>query len=365
MYKTSTLAAALATILVIHVPAHARDVPGPAAAGIGVGVGVAAGAGQQLARGEPGSISGVVSDAGRGGYLAGAEVRIAGEEVVAVTGSDGRFTRHRVPAGRHELTVSYIGRPDQNQAVDVVAGQSASVRVDVPLAGAVATEFDSVVVRAKPIAESEFAALQAQRSSTSLVNVVAADSIGRFPDQNVAAALSRLPGIAVERDQGQERYVNLRGAPSRWTTIAFDGVNVISPSGRTARLDTIPAAIASSVQARKDVTAAMPGETLAGNINIITRSAFDYPGLMAAADLGLGYNDLGGGAQYNAGGFISNTFADGRFGVLLSASRYEREMVTDNFETDWEKAKEDQEPGFETRTWADAHQNKLYRLTRS
>src|SRR5690606_7276459 len=245
MYKTSTLAAALATILVIHVPAHAGDVPGPAAAGIGVGVGV--GAGQQLARGEPGSISGVVSDAGRGGYLAGAEVRIAGEEVVAVTGSDGRFTLHRVPAGRHELTVSYIGRPDQNQAVDVVAGQTTSVELAVSLTGVAATDFDSVVVRAEPIAESEFAALQAQRSSTSLVNVVAADSIGRFPDQNVAAALSRLPGIAVERDQGQERYVNLRGAPSRWTTIAFDGVNVISPAGRVARLDTIPSSIASQV----------------------------------------------------------------------------------------------------------------------
>ncbi|KAK0332408.1 hypothetical protein LTR94_025015, partial [Friedmanniomyces endolithicus] len=224
---------------------------------------------------------------------------------------------------------------------------------------------DVVVVASRPFAESEAAALQIQRSSTSLVNVVAADSIGRFPDQNIAAALSRLPGVAVERDQGQERFVNLRGAPSRWTTIAFDGVNVISPSGRTARMDTIPSAIAGSVQARKAVTAAMPGETLAGNINIITRGAFDYPGFEAAADLGLGYNDLGGGEQYNIGGFISETFADGRFGVLVSASRYEREMVTDNFETDWEVATEDREPGSETRAWADAHQNKLYRLTRS
>ncbi|MEN1929918.1 TonB-dependent receptor [Luteimonas sp. MJ250] len=362
MHKTSTLAAALATILVIHVPAHAGDVPGPAAAGIGIGAGT--GAGQQLARGEAGSISGVVTDAGRGGYLAGAEVRIAGEEVVAVTGSDGRFSLHRVPAGRHELTVSYIGRPDQNQAVDVVAGQSASVRVDVPLAGAVATEFDSVVVRAKPIAESEFAALQAQRSSTSLVNVVAADSIGRFPDQNVAAALSRLPGIAVERDQGQERYVNLRGAPSRWTTIAFDGVNVISPAGRVARLDTIPSSIASQVIARKAITAAMPSETLAGNIDIITRSPFDYEGLKIGADVGIGYNDLGGGSQYNWGGFISNKFADDRWGLLVSASKYSRDMVTDNFESDPEVADEDQEPGGEGRVWFDAHQNKLYRLTR-
>jgi len=312
-----------------------------------------------------GEITGVVLDGARSGFLVGAEVRIEGQDVVAVTNSEGRYTLRRIPAGQHTLTISYFGRSPARVAARVAADVTTTVDVTVGGGDASANLGDIVVVASRPIAESEAAALQIQRSSTSLVNVVAADSIGRFPDQNIAAALSRLPGVAVERDQGQERYVNLRGAPSRWTTIAFDGVNVISPSGRTARMDTIPSAIAGSVQARKAVTAAMPGETLAGNINIITRGAFDYPGFKVAADLGLGYNDLGGGEQYNIGGFISDTFADGKFGVLVSASRYEREMVTDNFETDWEMATEDRETGSETRAWADAHQNKLYRLTRS
>lgn len=360
MYRTTTLAAALALALGLHTQAHAETTLNPAAAMAG------AGDGQLASRAESGTVSGVVTDAGRGGYLAGAEVRIGGRTVVDATGSDGAFTLHRVPAGRHELTVSYVGRPDFTQDIDVVAGQTTSVVLDVGQSGnAEATDFDSVVVTAaRPIAESEYAALQAQRASTSLVNVVAADSIGRFPDQNVAAALSRLPGIAVERDQGQERYVNLRGAPSRWTTIAFDGVNVISPAGRVARLDTIPSAIGSQVVARKAVTAAMPSETLAGNIDIITRSPFDYEGLKIGGELGIGYNDLGGGQQYNWGGFISNKFADDRWGLLVSASQYSRDMVTDNFESDPEVADEDQEPGNDGRVWFDAHQNKLYRLTR-
>lgn len=313
-----------------------------------------------------GEVGGVVTDSGRGGFLVGAEVRLAGADVVAVTNSEGRFALRRVPEGRHTLIVSYVGREEQRVPITVVAGAPTTANVALGAFAADAASVADVVVRAsRPQAESEAAALQIQRSSTSLVNVVAADAIGRFPDQNIAAALSRLPGVAVERDQGQERYVNLRGAPSRWTTIAFDGVNVVSPGGRTARMDTIPAAIASQVQARKAITAAMPGETLAGNINIVTRGAFDYPGFKAAADAGLGYNDLGGGTQYEAGGFVSNTFADGRFGVLLSASHYERDMVTDNFETDWEIASEDQEPGFEDRAWAGGYRNKLYRLTRS
>lgn len=314
--------------------------------------------------GQSGAVTGAVTD-GRGeSFLSGAEVRVAGLGVVAVTNSEGRYTLRGVPAGQHTLIVSYFGRPTHEMSVFVEDGQTITTNITFGVSGSATTVDDIVVTGSRPQAESEAAALQVQRSSLSLVNVVAADAIGRFPDQNVAAALSRLPGVAVTRDQGQERTIQVRGAPARWTTIAYDGVNVISPSGRSARMDTSPSAIANSVQMRKAITAAMPGESLAGNINIVTRGAFDYPGFKAAADLGLGYNDLGGGDQYTIGGFVSNTFADGLFGVLLSASRYEREMVTDNFEAQWEVAPEDREPGWEERTWVHRMDHRHYRLVR-
>ena len=186
-----------------------------------------------------------------------------------------------------------------------------------------------------------------------------------FPDQNIAAAVSRLPGVSVGRDQGQERYISLRGAPATWTTLAFDGVNVISPAGRETRFDTIPSSIASQTIIRKAVTADMPGETVAGNINIITRSPFDYRGFKIALDGGYGFNDLGEGKQYNVSGFVSKRFANDTLGVLLGASRYERDMVTDNFENSWEISPEDQEAGGDQRIWASKTQNKLYRLNRS
>ena len=66
-----------------------------------------------------------------------------------------------------------------------------------------------VVTGARPIAESEAAALKVQREADSLVTVAASDSVGRLPDQNIAQAASRLPGIAIERDQGQARYLSL------------------------------------------------------------------------------------------------------------------------------------------------------------
>ena len=72
---------------------------------------------------------------------------------------------------------------------------------------------EEVVVVGKPIKQSETAAILAKRDALNVTDSISADTIGRFPDQNLADSLARIPGVAIERDQGQARYVNLRGAP--------------------------------------------------------------------------------------------------------------------------------------------------------
>lgn len=223
-----------------------------------------------------------------------------------------------------------------------------------------------IVTGSRPIAESEAAALAIQRAADSLVTVAAADGIGRLPDQNIAQAAGRLPGIAIERDQGQARYISLRGAPNYWTTLSFDGINVVSPEGRDARFDSIPSAIASQIIVSKAVTPDMPGETVSGNVNIITRSAFDYKGLRVAGKAGAGIAELGDRKEYEASLVVSDRFAvgDGEIGIVVSGSYYERNQITDNFEIDWERVGQDTRPGAATRFWARETENKLYRLTR-
>ena len=236
-----------------------------------------------------------------------------------------------------------------------------------------------VVVGSRPIAESLAAALAVQKNSDSLVSVLAADSIGRLPDQNIAQAISRLPGLSVQRDQGQARYVNIRGAPLQWTTLSFDGIYVISPEGRDARFDSLPSAIASQVVVNKAVTPDLNGETIAGNVNIVTRSAFDYKGLHFQAKGGAGFNDLGNGPEYEASAVLSNRWETGigDIGALISGSYYQREMNTENFEIDWETVDQDVRPtgsgddrntllgtGSGARVWGREIENKFYRLTR-
>lgn len=218
---------------------------------------------------------------------------------------------------------------------------------------------DVVVTARRPLAESQAAALQIQRNSDSLVSVLSADAVGALPDQNIAFAVGRLPGVGVERDQGQARYINLRGAPVYWTTLSFDGLSVVSPEGRSTRFDNIPSAIASLITVEKAIVPSMPGDTVAGNVDIRTRRAFDYKGQKITGKLGVGRVKLGGGDELDSNLVYSNVFGD-RFGIVAQASYYSREMATDNWETD---------PYLSNtvapeKHFAREHENKHYRLTR-
>ncbi|MFY8208932.1 MAG: TonB-dependent receptor plug domain-containing protein, partial [Caulobacter sp.] len=216
-----------------------------------------------------------------------------------------------------------------------------------------------VVTARRPLAESQAAAMQIQKNSDSLISVLSADAIGDLPDQNIAFAVGRLPGVAVERDQGQARYVNLRGAPVYWTTLSFDGLSVVSPEGRATRFDNIPSAIASLITVEKAIVPSMPGDTVAGNVDIRTRRAFDYKGQKFTGKLGVGRVKLGGGDELDSNLVYSNVFGD-KLGIVAQASYYSREMATDNWETD---------PYLSNtvapeKRFAREHENKHYRLTR-
>ncbi|OUV63148.1 MAG: hypothetical protein CBC82_04510 [Cellvibrionales bacterium TMED122] len=197
-------------------------------------------------------------------------------------------------------------------------------------------EVEEVVVTANPIRDSQQSALDAKRLANNVVDVIAADTIGRFPDQNLAESLARLPGIAVERDQGQARFLNMRGAPFRWTGIAFDGIDVPgAENGRIPRFDSFPSTITSRIDANKAVLPSMPGESVAGYININTFNAFAAEGLSLALDFGIGEQDLGGGdIERNS---IRGSWSNGNFGVTAFYSKNRREQVTDNREYELER----------------------------
>lgn len=185
-----------------------------------------------------------------------------------------------------------------------------------------------------PIRDAQAAALREQRLSDNLTNIIASDTVGRFPDQNSAAALARLPAVAVQRDQGQERYIQVRGAPNRWTSVSFDGVPIVGVdeggSTRAFRFDAVPAVMLSSIAVNKSLTPDLPAEAVVAEIDLRSYSPFDARGLAVQGELGYGWMELGGGEQRQ--GSLRLSWSNDDFGFMLGGSHYRRNQTTDNRE---------------------------------
>lgn len=194
-------------------------------------------------------------------------------------------------------------------------------------------EANEIVVTGS-IVQSQAASIEAKRDALNLVDVAAADSVGRFPDQNSAAALSRLPAVAVQRDQGQERYIQVRGAPNRWTSVMIDGVPMVGVDEggdtRAFRFDAIPAVILSSLVVNKSLTPALQADAIVASIDLRTVSPLERKGLHVTGDLGYGFMDQGNDEQRQ--GSLRLSWANDKVGIVIGGSHYRRKQLTDNRE---------------------------------
>lgn len=218
------------------------------------------------------------------------------------------------------------------------AAQQIAIAETRPLSDATAPETEpgegAEIVVTGSIVEAQRSSIAQKRIADNLVDIAAADAVGRFPDQNSAAALARLPAVAVQRDQGQERYIQVRGAPNRWTSVSIDNVPVIGVdeggTTRAYRFDAIPAVLLSGLAINKSLTSNLQAEAIVANIDLRTYSPMSEKGLNVQDDLGYGIMALGGGEQRQ--GSLRASWSNDVFGVVLGGSHYRRHQVTDNRE---------------------------------
>ena len=140
-------------------------------------------------------------------------------------------------------------------AVPVAATPLPNTAADGAAATAEATATsDDIVVTGNRLAERR--ALQAKRSADNAVEALYANDVGKLPDQNVAEAVRRLPGLSVANDQGESRYVIIRGVNPNLVNVVLNGLTLPAPEpdGRQVKLDDIPSALISSVVVTKSLT---------------------------------------------------------------------------------------------------------------
>jgi len=205
-----------------------------------------------------------------------------------------------------------------------------------PAHAADAPAVEELVVTASILDQNQ-RAIEQQKVSNNTVDVVSSDAIGRFPDPNVAEALQRLPGVGVERDQGEGRYVNVRGAPAAFSSVTVNGVSLPSqdPTSRAVSLDTLPADLVSKIEVSKTLRPDQEADSISGAINLVTRSAFDSDGRSISGLIGRSSNDYGGRDERYVL-TASDLFGDQRqFGAVISASYSRTDRKPENVETGW------------------------------
>jgi len=267
-----------------------------------------------------GILAGRVRD-GSGNPLAGARVTVADTNLSAVTERDGEYYLGTVPAGSYTVRVTYLGLPSRDELIVVTAGERPSLDVRVG-----ATDSDEVVQLEAMSIEGQRAgqarALNLQRASENLKEIVAADAIGRFPDQNTAEAMQRLSGVALERDQGEGRFISIRGMTASLNSTQIDGVNVPSSERNTRKvnLDTIPSELLDSIELTKALTPDMDGDAIGGSVNLKTKTAFSQEGRILNVSAEGQYTKYADQWGHKYAVTAGSKFGNDRWGILVTLS---------------------------------------------
>ena len=263
-----------------------------------------------------GTISGRVTDAS-GAVLRAARVEVQPGGASTFTDDQGQYVMPDLPAGEYQVTTSYVGFNPQTKRVVVAVGQTA--KQDVILKVASTTE--EVIVTAER-GRGEAEAINRTLESDNILQVLPVEVITSLPNTNIADALGRMPSVTLERDEGEGKYVQIRGLEPRLANVTIDGVNVPSPESgvRQIKLDVIPANLVDSVEINKTLSANQDGDAVAGSVNLVTKT----PGEKATLYLnGIGgYTPIiGGRSLYEVDGTVGKRFgASKRLGVIFGGS---------------------------------------------
>jgi TonB-dependent receptor len=276
-----------------------------------------------------GTVKGKVVDFNTNEPLPGATVILKGTSKGGATDIRGEFQVNLVPEGKQTFIISYLGYVSAEQVLDIEPNKVNILNIKLASDDRVLGE---VVVKGN--LEGQEKALNQQKASDNIKNVISADLIGRFPDLNVAEALQRVPGINIERDRGEGGEVQMRGAPPSFTTVNVNGEQIPgsqSEGQRNQELSVIPVDQLSSIEVTKAITSDMDGDNIGGTVDLKTPTAKDLK-LKGKVELGGGYNNIIqrlnaiGRASFNKRFFATDRITDGRLGINIGGSYF----ATDN-----------------------------------
>jgi len=222
------------------------------------------------AEGPSGTITGAVSNAATGNLLIGAKIQIPQLGLSALSDGSGVFTLTPIPAGTHEISVTYIGLDTMRATVTVAAAQR--VVRDFDLTTAI-YKLDAFKVTGER--EGFAAAITDRRNAANLKDVVSMDQFGNLPNMSSGEVLMRMAGVAGSpTEEGLNYQFNIRGMGPALNTINIDGARLAGLGfSRAFEMQSLSGAMFDKMELIKGLTPDKSAESLGGSVNMKTRSS--------------------------------------------------------------------------------------------
>ena len=242
-----------------------------------------------------GTITGRVQNVVTGQYLNNARVTLKGTTTTVYTDNFGAYQIVGVPAGPATLEVFYTDLDLATLPVDVPAGGALERNVDLTSvkrygADAFTVRLDAFVVSQDKETDNQAIATNEQRFAANIKNVMSTDSLGDVLGGSVGEFIKFLPGVTVENDLADVAGISVRGIGGAMTSITNDGApasNIWVSTSRTVDIRSMALNDISRIELSKVPTPANPSDSLAGSVNMISKSAFERSGRLLRYSLNL------------------------------------------------------------------------------
>lgn len=201
---------------------------------------------------------------------------------------------------------------------------------------------DSQVVVVTGYRKSLQTSLNMKKNSDVMMDAINADDIASFPEANLAESLQRIPGISIDRDNGEGRTISVRGLGGDFTRVRINGMEALSTAGandsgttpnrsRAFDFNTFASELFNNIQVRKTSDAETDEGSLGATVDLNTGHPFDYKGQKFALSVEDAYYENGKHQNPRIAGLYSTRWDNGKMGFLISGAYQTRDTSIDSY----------------------------------
>jgi TonB-dependent receptor len=217
------------------------------------------------------AIKGIIVDQNND-KLQGITVKLTELAIATFSDENGFFSFVNIPSDTtYSLEISGFSFQNKSLKVELKGNQNLDLKEIVVSS---ILEIEEVNVNGK-LENSEAKALNMMKNANKQTNVVSAEELDKLPIKNAADAVAHVPGVNVQRNQGENSIVTLRGTPGDWASTLLNGdrlpVADEEQQTRSFEFESLPAEVIDYVIESKTITPDMESDNIGGNINFITR----------------------------------------------------------------------------------------------